>query len=262
MTRSPIAAILFISLALLSASVRADQVILDPYTGAFSNQEGGSDVVGLHKLFDIDRIRFLNLSQNNVTVELLFNYNRGNASLAPFNFPTGTCDETRSNCVELWVGDLLFDAGADSTYYWGVPLYGHDGLQAGNLYQMQPNGYTTSDQEMAGKEAYFTWAYDRPVRIDADKLDAQGRMGAGVATYGMAVPGSYEVKTTLSFSTGNTDMWEQFLDNGELSVHFASAICANDYIDGMIYAPEPDSYLLFGGGLLLLIGVGRRLARC
>ena len=238
------------------------QVITDPYAGASYSGHAEPDVIGKAEFFDIEQIRFTELTRQAITVELWFNYHAGDQWLAPFRILNPTCDLASAYCVELTVGDLLFDVG--ETYRWGAPLVDHDGLAASTLYEYAPGGYITSNQKMAGERlAYGT---DRPVLIDPSAVDWTRQPGAALSggpLYEMAGTGAYEVKTTLRFATGGTSLWDTFLENGSLSVHFASAFCGNDVIDGLIHAdmPEPDTYFLFGAGLLLAIGIGRRVER-
>ena len=78
--------------------------------------------------------------------------------------------------------------------------------------------------------------------------------GAAPVTIGL---GYAEVQTTLSFRP-NADFLNDLTGPG-LSVHFASAVCANDVLDGNIHvAPEPGVITLFGTTLLLIVPMLRR----
>jgi hypothetical protein len=44
----------------------------------------------------------------------------------------------------------------------------------------------------------------------------------------------------------------------QIGVHWASATCANDYINGTVPVPEPATMLLLGSGLIGLAGYGRK----
>jgi len=228
-----------------SSQVKADLVtITDLYQGQNNSGSGpatlASDVIGAYSEFDVDRIVFTSLSPNNISAQVRFNHSvQGNPALpdlglhsyyfAPFTLP---------------VADLLFDV--NGTFTFGVPLVSHDGLLAGSLYQML-SARTSNDYLIGG--GYF-WRFNTPVAINplgATLLN----VGAAPVTIGL---GYAEVETTLSF-TPNADFWNDLTGPG-LSVHFASAVCANDVLDGNIHVtPEPGAIILFGTTLLLILPI-------
>lgn len=228
----------------------ADPVsIIDPYSGQNNSGSGpasiAADVIGLYAEFDIDQIVFTSITPGNVTAQIRFNHALPNTltadpSLQAYSYPG----------VTLPVADLLFDVNGVFTY--GVPLVSHDSLTAGALYQVQ--SVYTSDHFLNGSGYY--WRFGAPVDINpagAVLLDA----GSTPVT---TVLGGAEVQTVLSF-TPSSGFWNDLSAQG-LSVHFASAVCGNDVLDGRITAtPEPGSILLLGSVLLIGASVLRKRIR-
>jgi hypothetical protein len=221
---------------------QADTVtISDPYVGQNSSASGAasqaSDVIGSYSEFDIDKLVFTAITPGNVTVQVDFNHavpgssNTADLALNPYVFPKAT----------LPVGDLLFDVNGVDTF--GVALVAHDGLIAGDLYQIT-NTYS-SDHFLAGSGYY--WRFGTPVQMDPNGAQLIGT-GAAPVTVGL---GGAEVQTTLSFAT-NAAFWNDLAAAG-LSVHFESAVCANDVLDGRVTAPtpEPAQMVLFGTVLVI-----------
>jgi hypothetical protein len=213
--------------------------IIDAYGGQNSSASGAaslaSDVIGLYSEFDIDRIVFMSITPGNITAQIRFNHAVPNTLTADlllhaYSYPS----------VTLPVADLLFDV--NGVFKYGVPLVSHDSLTAGALYQVQ--SVYTSDHFLNGS-GYF-WRFGTPVDIDpagAVLLNA----GTAPLTTGL---GGEEVQTVLSF-TPSSGFWNDLTAQG-LSVHFASAVCGNDVLDGRITAtPEPGSILLLGTVLVI-----------
>ena len=226
-------------LAAGGAQCYADSVsITDPYQGQNNSGSGpaslGADVIGLYAEFDIDQIVFTSITPGNITAQIRFNHALPNTltadtSLQAYSYPG----------VTLPVADLLFDVNGVIEY--GVPLVSHDSLTAGALYQVQ--SVYTSDHFLNGS-GYF-WRFGAPVDIDPAGAVL---LNAGSAPVTTALGGA-EVQTVLSF-TPSSSFWNDLTTQG-LSVHFASAVCGNDVLDGRITAtPEPGSILLLGTVLL------------
>jgi hypothetical protein len=217
----------------------ADTVIIDPYQGQSNSGSGpaslAADVIGVYAEFDIDRIIFTSIAPGNITAQIRFNHALPNTltadpSLQAYVYPG----------VTLPVADLLFDVNGEFKY--GVPLVSHDSLTAGALYEVQ--SVYTSDHFLNGS-GYF-WRFGAPVDIDpAGAL----LLDPGSAPVTTSIGGA-EVQTVLSF-TPSADFYNDLTAQG-LSVHFASAVCGNDVLDGRITAaPEPGSILLLGSVLLI-----------
>jgi len=239
-----------LTLAAGGAHCYADSVsIIDPYQGQNNSGSGAaslaSDVIGLYAEFDIDRIVFTSITPGNITAQVRFNHALPNTltadpSLQAYAYPG----------VTLPVADLLFDVNGVFTY--GVPLVSHDSLTAGALYQVQ--SVYTSDHFLNGS-GYF-WRFGAPVDIDPAGAVLLNAGSAPVTT----VLGGAEVQTVLSF-TPSAGFWNDFTTQG-LSVHFASAVCGNDVLDGRIApTPEPGSILLLGSVLLIGTSLLRKRIR-
>ena len=218
----------------------ADSIsIIDPYQGQNNSGSGpaslAADVIGLYAEFDIDRIVFTSITAGNITAQIRFNHALPNSltadpSLQAYTYPGAT----------LPVADLLFDV--NGVFKYGVPLVSHDSLTAGALYREQ--AVYTSDHFLNGS-GYF-WRFGAPVDIDPAGA-VQVDVGSAPVT---TVLGGAEVQTVLSF-TPSADFWNDLTAHG-MSVHFASAVCGNDVLDGRITAtPEPGSILLLGTVLFL-----------
>jgi hypothetical protein len=240
------------ALAAACPLAHADSVtISDPYVGQISSASGAasqaSDVIGNYSEFDIDKLVFTSITPGNITVQVDFNHavsgSPATADLAlnPYVFPKAT----------LPVGDLLFDV--NGVYTFGVALVAHDGLIAGDLYQITST--YSSDDFLAGSGYY--WRFGTPVQMDPNGAQLIGT-GAAPVTVGL---GGAEVQTTLSFATNGT-FWNDLTASG-LSVHFGSAVCGNDVLDGRITAPtpEPAQMLLFGTVLLIAMPLLRKKLR-
>lgn len=187
-------------------------------------------VVGLNGQFDIQSVAFSNISPSNITVQIDFNYNFGDTTLAPFSVYG----------ITLNPGDLLLTSG---TQMWGVALSGHPGFTAGDLYSV--DGFLTARQVLGNPNA----SYNPNDYVWLNNDGAQALLTAGsVSSVGI---GGDEIQTTLSF-TPSAGLYSQFAA-GDVSFQFGAATCANDYITGTINpassVPEPASVLLLMSGL-------------
>src|SRR5438552_5476280 len=203
-----------------------------PYGGQNNSGSSNGDVIGALGAFDIESLTFTQLSASGVTAGIRFNYNFGDASLAPYTFAGSTIE----------VGDLLFSVGG--SYRYGVALVSHDGLLAGKLYSILG---TRSSDDYLGSSG-LGYRTNTPVRINPT-----GAVVIGDGTVSTANIGGYEVLSSLNFTPSASFLID--LSSG-LEVGFASAICANDIAQGHIDAsavPEPSTWLLFVTGLAGLL---------
>jgi hypothetical protein len=207
--------------------------IADPYGGQNNPGHSNGDVIGDLSRFDIESLTFTQLSASGVTAGIRFNYNLGDATLTPFNLYGPT----------LEVGDLLFSVGG--AYRYGVALVSHDGLLAGKLYAILG---TKSSDDYLGSSG-LTYRYNTPVRINPT-----GAVLIGDGTVSTQNIGGYELLSTFNFTPSGSFLTD--LGSSVLGVEFASAICANDIVQGYIAPtsmPEPSTWFLFVTGLAGLL---------
>jgi hypothetical protein len=227
------------------------QVVSDPYPG-IQWPNAGYDVIGDRRGFDIESITLTQFNDSTVSLDVRFNYgpprnfsrtgDYGDATLRPYTFAGAT----------LQVGDVLFDV--DGEYRYGVALVDHDGFDAGDLYRIERT--RDSDFYLGQFRRRLFWNFHTPVRMDPNGSEHLSE-GTVVTTN----VGGPELQSTITFAQ-DPDFTADWLDSG-LSVHFTSAICANDEINGMIgptQVPEPGSFVLLAAGVAGLAAL-RRLRR-
>jgi hypothetical protein len=219
-----------------------------------------NDVIGERKDFDVKSIQFTTWTNNHIVGDILFNFNY----LVNQNNPTPSLADWTDFGFVMRVGDLLFNAGGLD---FGVALNSHDGLIAGDLYQV--GSFKTSDQfglnnsQVIWRDNFWSVYFGGnnptpPVRMN--EAGAQ-LLGAGTVAVSHFDEGLFaagvELKAHLDFNPGgeNGNFWQTYLLNGGLDTSFAAAICANDIIEGHVTpaVPEPSTWLLFGSGLAGLV---------
>jgi hypothetical protein len=221
--------VLLLAFGLAAASASASTVLYSPYYGQNPGNANDQDgVIGANGQFDIQSLAFTNISPSNVTVQIDYNYNYGDATLAAFT----------DSGILLQPADLLFTEGSQM---WGVALVSRSGFTAGDLYSV--HSFLTAGQVLGFPNA--TYNPTDPVWMNND--GTQTKIGAG--TSHTVNIGGDEVQTTLSF-TPNGGFYTALI-SGATTVDFGSATCANDYITGKVSAvPEPGAFTLLGSGLL------------
>ena len=208
--------------------------ISDPYAGSNPSGANNGDVIGSLSRFDIDMITFTSIDNLEVQMEVLFNYNDGDASLSPINMGYGV--------PTLRVGDILFSTGSGVTY--GIALRDHDSLIAGHLYQL--TGAQTAHQVL-------NWGSTSSTNYRPNEfvwMDPTGATDIGTGTVLTSVLDHSEVVSKISFKPSAgflTDL------GAGMNVQFAVATCGNDIVKGNVQfsaVPEPATFFLLGSALL------------
>jgi hypothetical protein len=223
--------VLLVSLGLAAVSASASVVFSSPYAGQNPGSANDQDgVIGMNGQFDVQSLAFTTISLSNVTVKIDYNYNFGDATLAPF----------LDSGILLGPSDLLFSSGGKM---WGVALSSRTDFTAGDLYSV--DGFLTAGEVLGFPSASYNPS--DPVWMQSDA--SQELIGAGTST--TTAIGGDEVETTLSFTPGTA--FYSILTSGLTDVEFGGADCANDFLTGTIPAiavPEPGAFTLLGSGLL------------
>jgi hypothetical protein len=250
--------LVILALAVIAPAQASVQTITDPYCGIGSCTP---DIMGDAREFDIQKVVFNDRPLDGINpwiVTLYFNFDgAGNTGFNPF-------------AVGPWllkVGDLMFDVG--STYKYAVPVATHydlanqdthtgSSVQAGTMYELNPGGVLTSDQFNIFYGNHYNCSQYRcgeAVWADPNKIAGSGAPGT-VNTIEQALTTTQtRYVTTLSF-VPTANFINDYKNSAPMSVHFASATCANDIIDG--HVPEPSVYAVLAGGLGLIIFMVRR----
>ena len=216
------------------------------------------DVIGSKTDFDVKSIQFTTWTGDRVVGDILFNFHSG--AIPPSDWVIAG--------FTMKVGDLLFTGGG---LKFGVALIDHSGasatvLNAGQLYQV--DDFLTSDQfglnnsQVVWRDAYWCQQFGGSncttpaVRMDSTGAVALGSVNSIALSHfdeGLYANG-IEIKAHLDFDPGGVNgvFWQTYKNNGGLDVSFASAICANDIVEGHVtpVVPEPSPALLIFGALL------------
>jgi len=226
-------------------------------TSPFSN----CDVIGSESLFDIQKIS-VTVSPSYINATVFFNFG-GGSSLSSFNVGSAT----------LNVGDLFFyDPSSPQTshydslltypeYAFGVPMVNHDGLTAGNLYQVANfDSLQTADSilNLSGQDYRRT----QPVWMTSGEPLASTGNGVSVTTTG--ADGVTGALYAASVKIPTTTAFLNLIKNNQIGIGFESATCGNDVLTGLIAvtAPEPSCMPLMAAGFGLMgLGLWRRKVR-
>jgi hypothetical protein len=243
-------------------------VITDPFnqsqagcnyslTSPFSN----CDVIGSELLFDIQKIS-VTVSNSLLDAVIYTNYG-GGSSLGPFT-PPGTPTKLP--------GDLFFYDPADPTtshydsalsypeFKFGVPLTNHDGLTAGDLYQiLNFNALQTAQQILDPTNTQWQGLFFR--RTEPTWMPGgEPLAGNGTITVTNYGDGTTNAQFAIEVKVPNPSAaFLALISGGQIGIGFSSATCANDVLTGLVPVPEPGSFVLLTAGIGLIgFGAWRR----
>ena len=206
---------------------------------------GAPDVIGNLSQFDIESVTFQSVTASEVTIKTRLNYNNGDSTMSTFGIG--------GSFSVLNIGDILFNVGG--VFKYAIILHSHDGLLAGNLYQLSNGALTAFD--IFGVVDPLNTIYRPNASVWANATGATQLNAVNGTSTATLLGGGPEIEDTVNFTLASNSPFLTDFDNSSFT--FASANCGNDVIGGAI-TPEPASMAMIGAGIAALALLRRRKA--
>ena len=247
--------LLTIGIVLLVAGVSQAAPLKLTAVDPFGPGNGCPDVAGTLTTFDIkDAIMTVDTNTINFVVDTNYGGSVNGDQFGGFT--------VSGVPITLYIGDVIFTISGVAKY--GVALTAHQlasdtgAVTLGEVYRIDDptvggTAIATAGQVIGLDPSHYEYYPNYPVWIHlGGGLTDMNTVAAITATStggnGSSAP---EYQITVDFSTlawgGNP-----FLSGSAFGFSFASATCANDYIDGSTTIPEPATMAMVGGALTLL----------
>jgi len=237
-----------LSLILATVPVLAPAVTvsyIDPFGAAASScHVSVCDVVGNKLWFDLESFS-LTLDPAAMTGQIVTKFNFGGGT---------TLDPFLDDGVRLQAADVFFRVNGAIRY--GIPLTSHEGLlEAGALYSVNSGEGVLTAQQVLQLATGYAYRAQTAVWLQDDDNGSITMIAPGsiaVAAGGNGVTAG-RVQATVSFAI--TPEFVASLNSRTMVVDFSSATCGNDILSFGVdpgQNPEPSTFLLMGGGLLIL----------
>jgi hypothetical protein len=144
-----------------------------------------------------------------------------------------------------FVGDLAIDLPGGSSYEYGISLSSHaNGIVGGNLYQVSNWNLSNFYAPSGG------YSYNQNQIVTIGSGTDIGN--AAISWNPIGSNPTYRIDVSVDRNLIPADV---------VDIHWASATCANDYVNGTAAVPEPSGMLLLGLGLITISGIVRKAVK-